>query len=107
MFRHAFEGESEEESVIEPVSLGGARAGFDGRKLFIHGGGLDDPEALLTPAGHGHFLDEEGLAGVGGMVRSDDGRVEGGEAFLVFVAETDAGGEAGGGREAVGDGVGG
>ncbi|MBM3794263.1 MAG: hypothetical protein FJW31_09370 [Acidobacteria bacterium] len=47
------------------------------------------------------------MAGVGGVVSGGERGVERGEAFLIFVAEADAGGEAGRGREAVGDGVGG
>ena len=100
------EGEGEVEAIIETVSLRGAGCGFDGADLLIHERGFDEPEALLTPAGDGHFLDEEGLAGVRGIVSGGEGGVERGEAFLIFVAEADAGGEAGRGRETVGDGVG-
>ncbi|MCC6536552.1 MAG: hypothetical protein IT162_03320 [Bryobacterales bacterium] len=107
MVRQILEGEGEVQAVIETVSLGGAGGGFDGADLFIHERGFDEPEALLTPAGDGHFLDEDGLAGVRRVVGGGKCGVERGEAFLIFVAEADAGGEAGRGGEAVGDGVGG
>ena len=101
------EGEGEVEAIIETVSLRGAGCGFDGADLLIHERGFDEPEALLTPAGDGHFLDEDGLAGVRRVVGGGKCGVERGEAFLIFVAEADTGGEAGRGRETVGDGVGG
>ena len=101
------EGEGEVEAIIETVSLRGAGCGFDGADLLIHERGFDEPEALLTPAGDGHFLDEDGLAGVRRVVGGGKCGVERGEAFLIFIAEADTRGEARGGREAMGDGVGG
>jgi hypothetical protein len=34
--------------------------------LVFEDGGLHDPRALEMPAGHGHFLDDQMFAGIGG-----------------------------------------
>jgi len=57
VIRHVLEGDGEEEAVVEVVALRGAGGRFDGAELFVHEHGFDEPEALSTPTGDGHFLD--------------------------------------------------
>ncbi len=72
--------------------------GFEGRFLAIHfvvdGGGLDVPDAALTPYGGGDFLDEVVLDGVWGVEVGFVASDEGFEGTGVFIGE-DGGGRSG------------
>lgn len=91
---------------------GGAEEFIGGFELLLHGGlgaqhfgidpgGFDVPEAAETPAGGGHFFDEEGFRRGGGLETVEEGLGEFAEVLFIFIGEEH--GAVGG--EAVAEGV--
>ncbi len=107
MVREGFEGGGEAQGFVEPVSVFGEQFRGGVAHLLVDEAALGDPNALLTPAGDGHFLNEQALGGGGGLVLGEEGGVELVESVFDFVEEADGGGGEVGRGEAVARGVGG
>jgi len=75
----------------------GAGVGLPRTKLLLHfglqGGALDGPEALETPAGDGHFLDQGPLGFVSRTEVALEGAEEVKEGLEILVFEDDGAGE--------------
>ena len=61
VFSEVLEGEGEARGLVHGFVVPGELV----RQVF-EDGGLHDPRALEMPAGHGHFLDDQMFAGIGG-----------------------------------------